>query len=242
MVRGLRIPHDYATMENIRRLLELGETIELVDGKFINNGTFLQPLHGRDLSHSLQTVSGKFIWPLDPRPEEIDYVSVARGLSTECRYGNQSPYPIPVAWHSVALSHVVPPKYAQAALIHDASEAYLKDIPRPIRRQEPLKSVYDAIEDKLLRTCFTHFDVDFDLMDNEEFLFYDVKMSWCEMVVFGRSHPVFEAKMNGLYANNPDAIEHSHDKDYISWVERCPRHDVWQSAEQAWLERYNEIF
>ena len=222
--------------------LELGQVIELSDGLHINNGTYLQPLHGRNLAHSLQTVSGKFIWPLDPRPDEIDEISIARGLSTECRFGNQSPYPLPVAWHCVALSHVVPSEYAQAALLHDASEAYLKDIPRPLRRQEPFKGAYEVVEERLLRVCFEKFGVDYDLMDNEQFLFYDVKMSWCEMTVWSKTHPVFEAKMNGLFANNPKAIEHSKDQEYIEWVERCPQDNVWQQAENAWLERFDELF
>jgi len=244
-MRGLQIPHDHASMENVRRVMELGETIELVDGEYINNGTDLQPLRGRDLAHSLQTYGGRFIWPLDPHADEVDVLSVAHGLACEVRYGNQSPYPLPVAWHSLALSHVVPPEYAKAALIHDAAEAFMKDVPRPIRRQEPFKGVYDGIEEKLLRACFEHFDVDYNLMDNEQFLFYDIKMSYCEMRVWAKTSKVFEAKVNNLFSK-PNAygitIEDSFDEDYISWVERCPRHEVWQNAEKAWLERYYEIF
>jgi len=137
------------------------------------------------------------------------------------------------------LSHVVPQKYAQAALLHDASEAYLKDIPRTIRRQEPFKTIYDAIERKLLIACFEHFNVDFGLMDNDEFLHYDVKMSWCEMEVWSRYNSVYRAKMN---CQTDVDIEEALDEDYIGWVEKCPRHDVWQNAEAAWLERYNELF
>jgi hypothetical protein len=217
-------------------------TIANINGDdHIFNGLDWQPLRGRDLLHSLQTYGGRFIWPLDPHADEIDAASVAHGLACEFRYGNQSPYPLPVAWHSVALSHVVPRKYAQAALIHDAAEAYLKDVPRPIRRQEPFKTMYGDIEEKLLEVCFEHFGVDFALMD-EEFLFYDIKMSWCEMTVWARTSPVFEAKLNVLHESSPERIEDSLDENYIDWVERCPRQAVWQSAEAAWLERYYELF
>ena len=218
-----------------------GSMVESEGDTHIFNGIEWQPLRGRDLGHSLQTYGGRFIWPLDPYVDEIDYLSVAHGLACEMRYGNQSPYPLPVAWHSVALSHVVPQKYAQAALIHDAAEAFLKDMPRPIRRQEPFKSIYDAIEDKLLRVCFDYFDVDYALMD-DEFKYYDIKMSWCEMTVWARTSPVFEAKLAGLHLSTPERIEDSQDQDYIKWVERCPRHEMWQSAEKAWLERYDELF
>lgn len=238
----LKTHNDDPSMVALVSDMKLGETIKLYDDTYINNGVALQPLRGRSLMHSLQTYSGKFMWPLDPHVDEIDYISVARGLSTECRYGNQSPYPYPVAWHSVALSHVVPPEFAQAALVHDAAEAYVKDIPRPIRRQEPFKSIYGPIEENLLEVCCNHFGVDYGLINNEEFLFYDVKMSLCEMRVWTRTHPVFEAKLNVLFNADEDRIEDSLDEDYIKWVEKCPRHDVWQRAERAWIERYNELF
>ena len=218
-----------------------GTLINIEGEQHIFNGLDWQPLRDRSLMHSLQTYGGRFIWPLEPYADEIDYLSVAHGLACEVRYGNQSPYPLPVAWHSMALSRVVPQKYAQAALIHDAAEAYLKDVPRPIRRQEPFKTLYGDVEERLLKVCFEHFGVDYALMD-DEFLFYDIKMSWCEMTVWAQTSPVFEAKLNVLHQSSPEIIEDSLDEDYIKWVERCPRHEVWQNAEAAWLERYNEIF
>ncbi len=235
----LKTPDLYVRLSHERDAVALGEIVELDNGLYINNGKDLQPLRGRIMSHALMTYSGRFMWPLEPYADEIDLVSVAHGIACEYRYGNQSPYPYPVAWHSVALSHVVPPRFAQAALLHDSSEAYLKDVPRTIRRQEPFKTIYEAIERKLLIACFEHFNVDFGLMDNDEFLFYDVKMSWCEMEVWSRFNPVYRAKMNCQTDVN---IEDVLDEDYIEWVEKCPRHDVWQNAEAAWLERYNELF
>ena len=234
--------------QKLDEVVSLGEIVELDNGLYINNGKDLQPLRGRSMAHSLQTYNGRFMWPLEPYADEIDYLSVAHGIACEYRYGNQSPFPYPVAWHSVALSHVVPPHLAQAALIHDDSEAYLKDIPRTIRRQEPFKSIYEEIECRLLKVCFEHFGVDFALMDTEEFLYYDVKMSWAEMHVWARENRVFKAKMIAMSDGDSalmlgrSPIEDATDPTYIEWVEKCPRHDVWQNAEKAWLERYNEIF
>jgi len=243
VMKGMYIPHEHGALEAYRAdHMELGEIVSLKDEKFINNGTALQPLRGRDLAHSLQTVGGKFIWPLDPYADEVDYLSVAHGLSTECRFGNQSPFPMSVAWHCVALSHVVPPEFAQAALVHDAAEAYLKDIPRPIRRQEPFKSGYTPIEENLLEVCCEHFGVDYGLIDNEEFLSYDIKFSVCEMKMLAEHMPVFRAKLNVLLKSNPSLIEDSLDENYIKWVEMYPRHNEWQTAKQAWIDRYNELF
>ena len=226
------------------------EPTEIVPGTFaeidgeehIFNGNDWQPMRGREIGHALQTVGGKFMWPLEPYADEIDFQSVARGLSTECRYGNQTPRPYPVAWHSVALSHVVPPEYAQAALIHDASEAFLKDIPRPIRRQEPFKTMYGDIERRLLQACFEYFEVDFDLMDNDDFLFYDLKMSWCEMYMLAQELPVYQAKITGLYGWDDEKLAHSRDETYIRWVNDCPRTNVYKYCEVAWLQRFDELF
>ena len=218
-------------------------TFSVIDGEdHIYNGTYWQPMRGRDIGHALQTVGGKFIWPLEPYPDEIDVDSVAHGLSLECRYGNQTTHPYPVAWHSMALSHLVPEKYAQAALIHDASEAFLKDIPRPIRRQEPFKTMYEQIERRLLKACFEHFGVDFALMDNDDFLFYDLKMSWCEMYVWAEELPVYQAKITGLYGWDKQKLEHSQDEEYLRWVRECPICDVWERSELAWRNRFNELF
>ena len=228
----------------------LGDVVTIDGVRYIFNGKDLQPLRGRDMAHSLQTYNGRFMWPLQPYADEIDFISVAHGIACEFRYGNQSPFPYPVAWHSVALSHVVPRHLAKAALIHDASEAYLKDIPRTIRRQEPFKSMYEEIEERLLRVCFEHFGVDYGLMDTDEFLYYDIKMSWSEMHVWAHENPVFQAKMNAMAdadamaagVRQSELIEGAKDPTYIHWVEKCPRHDVWQNAEAAWLERYHELF
>ena len=228
---------EHRILERIREEMELGETIDLVDGRYINNGKDLQPLRGRDIGNSLQTYSGRFMWPLEPYVDEIDAPSVAHGISCEYRYGNQSPYPYPVAWHCVALSYVVPVGLQKVALIHDAPEAYLKDIPRTIRRQEPFKSIYDAIEDRLMRVCMDYFEVDYDLL--EELHYYDVKMSWSEMHVWARDAKVFRAKMNAV---DDIHIEDADDEAYIKWVEGCPRRHAWQKSQVAWLERYHELF
>jgi hypothetical protein len=242
------LAHSYDT---INELVSLGEIVELDNGLYVNNGKDLQPLRGRDIGDCLQTYNGRFIWPLEPHADEIDVKSVARGLACEFRYGNQSPFPYPVAWHSVALSHVVPPRFAQAALIHDAAEAYLKDIPRPIKRQEPFRSIYEAIEERLLRVCCEFFGVDYALIDNEEFSHYDIKMSWAEMHLWKHENPVFAAK---FACQVPADVEDSLDDDYIYWANRCPRpnswkngdsfssQEVWQRCEHLWLERYNELF
>lgn len=94
----------------------------------------------------LGTYSGKCVDVLDPKPEDIDIVDIARGLSNLCRFGGQLKRFYSVAEHSIWVSKMVPPDLALQALMHDAPEAYLVDLPTPIKRNLPL---YYEIEHKL---------------------------------------------------------------------------------------------
>lgn len=81
----------------------------------------------------MQTASGRQFWPLDPRPEEIVIGDIAQALSQLCRYGGQSIRFYSVAEHCVHVANHAPTELKLTALLHDASEAYLCDIIRPIK-------------------------------------------------------------------------------------------------------------
>lgn len=86
----------------------------------------------------MQTYSGRQFWPLDPRPDEIFVEDIAHALSMQCRYAGHCLRFYSVAEHSVLLSEWVERDgmgidAARWALLHDASEAYLVDVPRPVK-------------------------------------------------------------------------------------------------------------
>lgn len=82
----------------------------------------------------MQTFSGARFHPLDPRPDEVDPVDIAHALSLLCRYGGHVDRFYSVAEHCVLMSEAVPAEHALAALLHDATEAYVVDVPRPLKR------------------------------------------------------------------------------------------------------------
>lgn len=82
----------------------------------------------------MQTPSGGMFWPLDPRPDEVHIGDIAHSLSNMCRYGGCCNSFYSVAEHSVYVSYQVPEEHALTALMHDATEAYCVDVPRPIKR------------------------------------------------------------------------------------------------------------
>lgn len=94
----------------------------------------------------LLTYSGREFDLIDPQPDMIDLIDIAHGLANECRFSGQCRFYYSVAQHSVLVSQNVPPEFAFEALMHDASEAYLKDIPRPLKQLLP---DYRAIEQRV---------------------------------------------------------------------------------------------
>lgn len=98
---------------------------------------------------SILTISGNLFWPLDARASEVRIEDAAHALSMMCRFAGHLNQFYSVAQHSVLVSELIEPQtpYAQlVGLTHDVSEAYLVDIPRPIKKFLP---AYKRIESKL---------------------------------------------------------------------------------------------
>lgn len=81
----------------------------------------------------IQTFTGRQFWPLDPEPEDFAVEDIAHALSLICRFGGHTNFHYSVAQHSLLVSKLCPPDYALEGLLHDAAEAYLADVPRPIK-------------------------------------------------------------------------------------------------------------
>lgn len=105
----------------------------------------------------IQCYSGTVFFPLDPRPDEIHIEDIARALSMQCRYSGHVRKFYSVAEHCVHVSRVVSPEHALWGLLHDASEAYLVDVPRPIK---PMLPQYQAMEARLMSAICERFTID----------------------------------------------------------------------------------
>lgn len=90
-----------------------------------------------------QVFTGRQFWPIDPRADEVDIRDIAHALSLQCRYAGHCERFYSVAEHSVLVSHVVPRELALMGLLHDATEAYVIDVPRPLK---PFLTGYAEIE------------------------------------------------------------------------------------------------
>ncbi len=95
-----------------------------------------------------QTVTGIWFYPLDPRVDEVEPYDVGHHLAMICRWGGAVSNFFSVAEHSVIVSLYVDPSIAREALMHDATEAYLGDVVRPIK-ESPEFAAYRAHEDRM---------------------------------------------------------------------------------------------
>ncbi len=102
------------------------------------------------------TSTGRRVDFADPHPDTIDIIDIANGLSKQCRFSGQCRAHYSVAQHSVLVSAIVPPQAAMAALLHDAAEAYMHDIPSPLKQMLP---EYQVIERRMLGAIHAHFGV-----------------------------------------------------------------------------------
>ena len=80
-----------------------------------------------------QTFTGRRFDPCRPDAAEICLEDIAHALSHICRFGGHSRTFYSVSQHSVHVSHIVPPEHARWGLLHDAAEAYVGDVVRPLK-------------------------------------------------------------------------------------------------------------
>jgi 5'-deoxynucleotidase YfbR-like HD superfamily hydrolase len=95
----------------------------------------------------IQTYTGRKVYPLDLNPDEIAIEDIAHALSNLCRFTGHCRSFYSVAQHSVYVSLSCEPVNALVGLLHDAPEAYLTDLPRPLKRMGRLGEAYRQAEE-----------------------------------------------------------------------------------------------
>ena len=106
----------------------------------------------------METVSGRKFHPFDPRPEDLDIEEIAHALSLVCRFGGQVNDFYSVAQHSVLVSQVCDPEDALAGLLHDAAEAYIGDMIRPLKWSGWFPN-YDRVEKMIMAAVAERFGI-----------------------------------------------------------------------------------
>ena len=106
--------------------------------------------------YSISTYDGEFFDFKNPEGYDYSILEIVHALSNICRYGGHSNRFYSVAEHSVIVSKLVPSKYALIGLLHDASEAFVGDMPSPLKALCP---EYREIEGRVHRAIAKAFDL-----------------------------------------------------------------------------------
>ena len=101
----------------------------------------------------IQTYTGVRFTPTNPNPDAIVIQDIAHALSNQCRFSGHVKQFYSVAQHCVLVSYICNFEDAMTGLLHDATEAYLVDVPRPLKRSGKFDSYLEFEEKMRLAIC-----------------------------------------------------------------------------------------
>lgn len=107
----------------------------------------------------IQTFSGGKFWPLQPDPADVRVKDIAHHLSIICRFTGAVRRFYSVAEHSCHVHDLLPPELRGAGLFHDAAEAYLCDLARPVKYG--LGAGYREAEQRIMAAVGEALELDF---------------------------------------------------------------------------------
>lgn len=146
---------------------------------------------------SIETVTGKFVSPLHCTMDDIDIVDIAWALSRISRFAGHTITEVPynVAQHSLFVCEMIEREHPDDKLLqfyglmHDAAEAYIGDIPSPIKHLDGLGTIFKEMEDGLLNVIFSKFIPSFSFSDPSRKVvdFYDKRALYIEAHAFMES-------------------------------------------------------
>lgn len=115
---------------------------------------------------AIQLASGRPFYLLDPRPNEVHIEDITASLSKLCRYSGHVHTFYSVAQHSVLCADYLRPHGGEAqlaGLLHDAAEAYIGDISRPLKvaLDDRAPGVLARIEHRIMGVIASRYGLDF---------------------------------------------------------------------------------
>lgn len=108
-----------------------------------------------DYGPYIETQSGKQFRFHDPKVDDIDIADIAFALANTTRFNGHTQF-YSVAEHSVAVAGLLPDHLRLAGLLHDAAEAYIGDIPSPLKAHMP---DYKIMEEDIINVIFEKFGI-----------------------------------------------------------------------------------
>jgi 5'-deoxynucleotidase YfbR-like HD superfamily hydrolase len=116
-----------------------------------------------DCGNKMRTYSGRYIDAFNMTIEDIDIVDIAHSLALTTRWNGHSIEPYSIAEHCVWMAErATTPETKMEALMHDASEAYIVDVPTPIKKRMP---EYLVVEEHIMKLVADKFGFSLPMSD-----------------------------------------------------------------------------
>lgn len=115
----------------------------------------------------INTYNGLLIDLLNPTVDMINIDDIARGLAYKGHFGGMTPFYFSIAQHSTLVHELMLCKFMHnkqmllLGLLHDASEAYIGDMVKPLKVH---LNEFCEIEDRLMKVICEKFDVDYEML------------------------------------------------------------------------------
>lgn len=166
----------------------------------------------------IHTYTGRRFFVDDIRPEDIHVADIAHALAFQCRFNGHTPHYYSVAQHSCLVAHHVAKSEQLWALLHDAGEAYVPDVPRPFK---PSLQGFKDLEERILRPVVKRFGLTWPVPDSVHYV---------------DTH-IVAAEANRLWNPRPSWTQHFHPIDLPRMFE------CWgpQEAEVRWLNAFVNV-
>lgn len=138
------------------------------------------------MSNYITTYTGKHFEPTNPNAELIDIKDIAHALSLICRGNGHVKSFWSVGQHCIccakeAEARGFSERLILACLLHDASECYMSDVPRPFKKMLP---EYQEQEDHLLKMIYEKFlGEDLTREEQEQLKEIDNALLWYDLEI-----------------------------------------------------------
>ncbi len=166
----------------------------------------------------IETFTGIKFNVFKPRQKDVDIRDIAHALSMCTRFNGHLAKYYSVAEHSIIMSYLVKPKHALAALLHDAAEANLSDVPRPIKYMLPSITELDAAVSDVIFKKYGISDIDSSI--------HELDRALC----------LAEANDSGMHTED---WNEGHDK--YGYLNVKIYHWDWKTAEDRFLARFRNL-
>lgn len=125
-------------------------------------------VHPSRLNGTFLTLSGRIFDINNPTAEMIDIIDIASGLANKGHFSGLTPYMFPIAQHSILVCDEyaiqnpdAPAEMKLLALMHDASEAYIGDMIKPIKMYFP---TFVALENTIMQAIAKRYNLPINRM------------------------------------------------------------------------------